>query len=272
MGKINKVILETRGERIKAERERLDFTQEAFADLVDLSKQQLSNYELNKRQPDYDTLVKIAQSLNVSTDYILGNTESKNTENTEISRKLGLSDKSIEKLSTITRKTSFDLNVPNGDITNNEYNSVIINKLIEDDNFEILIHFIKQYINSFKIEELKKEIMLNKILYEDNTTGEKITNRDVLISAIEAGVYNENYQESSTDIYAYKINFLFNKIIESIVEQVEPTFAQKWTLNEDKTEIVPTNESDVWEKYKKIREKGSVKDNGSTRNNKKQKI
>lgn len=253
MEKINKSILETVGERIKAERKKLKLTQEGLADLMNMTKQQISNYELNKRQPDYKTLVDIAKRLNVSTDYLLGNTESKNIENTETSRELGLSDKAIEKLKKITIKSSFDsYDIPD-EITNNKYNSIIINKIIEDENFEILIYFIKKYISSFKIEELKKEIILNKVLYVDDSTGKEVTNGDILMDCVESGIYNENYQESSTDMYSYKINLLFNKIIESIVKQVEPTFSKKWTLNDDKTKIVYTKDSE-WKKYKKIRE------------------
>lgn len=238
MKKINNELLQNYGERIRVERIKLGMTQEEFANKLHLSKQQINNYELTRRQPDYKTLLEICKFLNVSTDYILGNTESKKVENTEISCKLGLSDMSIEKLCTYAEKTSWNKDIFNGAITSYQYYSIIINKIIENENFGKLIFFIRKYINSFKIEALKREIKQNEVLYKDDITGEEITNKKIMDDAIEQGIYDTDYEESSTDICAYKINVLFNKIIEKIINQLEPSFSEHWELNEDKTEII----------------------------------
>lgn len=42
-----------------------------LAKTLNLSRGQISNYELGSRQPDYETLTKIADFFNVSTDYLL---------------------------------------------------------------------------------------------------------------------------------------------------------------------------------------------------------
>ncbi|MGB9661917.1 MAG: helix-turn-helix domain-containing protein [Moorellaceae bacterium] len=49
-------------------------SQYQLANLLGFSRGQISNYEQGTREPDYDTLKKIADFFNVSTDYLLGRT------------------------------------------------------------------------------------------------------------------------------------------------------------------------------------------------------
>lgn len=53
-------------------REKRGLTLEQVADAVGLRNQYVSNYELGKRKPDYDTLCRLADFFGVSVDYILG--------------------------------------------------------------------------------------------------------------------------------------------------------------------------------------------------------
>lgn len=46
-------------------------TQEELADKIGKTKGSVGMYETDKRKPDYDTLIKIADTFNVSTDYLL---------------------------------------------------------------------------------------------------------------------------------------------------------------------------------------------------------
>ena len=46
-----------------------------LANVLNLSRGQISNYELGSRQPDYETLTIIADFFDVSTDYLLGRTD-----------------------------------------------------------------------------------------------------------------------------------------------------------------------------------------------------
>ncbi len=50
-------------------------TQEELSIKLDISRASLSHYEKNRREPDYDTLVKIANYFKVSIDYLLGRTQ-----------------------------------------------------------------------------------------------------------------------------------------------------------------------------------------------------
>lgn len=53
-------------------RKSLKLTQEEVARMLDLQKQTYQNYELSKRQPDINTLIKLADFYNTSIDYIVG--------------------------------------------------------------------------------------------------------------------------------------------------------------------------------------------------------
>lgn len=66
------------GDRIAEARERKGLTQEKLAQRIEVSRAALSHYEKSRRQPDIDTLVKIAAELGVSVDYLLGLTNDPN--------------------------------------------------------------------------------------------------------------------------------------------------------------------------------------------------
>ena len=61
--------------RLKRLRTEKDVSQEELGNILNLSKSTISLYESGKREPDYNTLNKIAQYFNVSTDYLLGNSD-----------------------------------------------------------------------------------------------------------------------------------------------------------------------------------------------------
>ena len=48
-------------------------TQEEVANALGIPRGTYAHYELNKRQPDADMIVKLADFFGVSTDYLLGN-------------------------------------------------------------------------------------------------------------------------------------------------------------------------------------------------------
>ena len=47
-------------------------TQQEMADYLGISRQAYSNYETGKREPDYETLLKLGEYLDCSIDYLLG--------------------------------------------------------------------------------------------------------------------------------------------------------------------------------------------------------
>ncbi|QCH27958.1 helix-turn-helix domain-containing protein [Clostridium tyrobutyricum] len=67
------------GQRIKHLREELDLTQEELGKILNVSKPTISRYEADTNEPNTETLKTIAKYFNVSTDYLLENTNIKNT-------------------------------------------------------------------------------------------------------------------------------------------------------------------------------------------------
>ncbi|RGC51918.1 XRE family transcriptional regulator [Agathobaculum butyriciproducens] len=62
-------------DRIKELRKAHGYKQIEFCKMLGISQATLSGYETGKYQPDNTMLVKIATLFNVSTDYLLGNTD-----------------------------------------------------------------------------------------------------------------------------------------------------------------------------------------------------
>ncbi len=58
--------------RIRYLREELNFTQENLANKIGISRQVLSNYENEINQPSPEILIKLADNLQCSIDYLLG--------------------------------------------------------------------------------------------------------------------------------------------------------------------------------------------------------
>lgn len=50
-------------------------TQKEIAEHIGVSRQAYANYESGNREPDFKTLLKLAEYLDVSTDYLLGETD-----------------------------------------------------------------------------------------------------------------------------------------------------------------------------------------------------
>jgi lexA repressor len=66
--------------RLKFLREKKGYTQEELSKKLGLTRQSISNYEKNKRTPDFETLEVIADFFNVDLDYLYGRTNIQNKE------------------------------------------------------------------------------------------------------------------------------------------------------------------------------------------------
>lgn len=65
-------VMKTFGLRVRAARHDRGLSQERLARLVDTSKNSVQNWERNSSLPRCETVVAIAQALEVSADYLLG--------------------------------------------------------------------------------------------------------------------------------------------------------------------------------------------------------
>lgn len=65
----------TFNERIKMLREDKGFTQQHLSEVLNVSSSAVSHYENGIREPTIETLIRMADVLNVSVDYLVGNTD-----------------------------------------------------------------------------------------------------------------------------------------------------------------------------------------------------
>lgn len=68
---------------LKTERIKKGLSQMALAKILGISQQTIGSWETGRTSPDLETLVKIAKFFNVSTDYLLGISDSFDKKNTE---------------------------------------------------------------------------------------------------------------------------------------------------------------------------------------------
>ena len=68
------------GNKIKFLREKLEISQEQLANKINVSPSTIAMYETNKRQPNYETLSKLAYIFNCTTDYLLGLSETRTSD------------------------------------------------------------------------------------------------------------------------------------------------------------------------------------------------
>lgn len=65
-----------RGDRLRRLREREDLSQTQLAEMVDIGEAQILRYEKEIIIPRSDVVIKLARFFNVSTDYLLGHSDS----------------------------------------------------------------------------------------------------------------------------------------------------------------------------------------------------
>lgn len=65
-------------ENLRLLRREKDITMKKLGKNLGLAESTISLYETGKRQPDFETLSKIAEYFNVSVDYLLGNSDIRN--------------------------------------------------------------------------------------------------------------------------------------------------------------------------------------------------
>lgn len=61
--------------RLKALRESLNMSQKELATALSVTQGTVGNWESGSREPSFDTLVKLSDYFNCSTDYLLGRTD-----------------------------------------------------------------------------------------------------------------------------------------------------------------------------------------------------
>jgi transcriptional regulator with XRE-family HTH domain len=75
---MTRIDMENMFERIKTQRIKLGILQQDLADRLGVSKQTVSHWETGQRNPEADTIKKLADIFNVSSDYLLCRSETIN--------------------------------------------------------------------------------------------------------------------------------------------------------------------------------------------------
>ena len=86
--------------RIKMLREEFNFTQQDLANKLECSKSVIGLYESETRKPSMEVLLKLSEIFDCSIDYILGKSDIRNPENTDLDKlQIGLSTKDYSNIS-----------------------------------------------------------------------------------------------------------------------------------------------------------------------------
>ena len=105
------------------------YTQIELAEKIGVTKGAIGMYETDKRQPNYDVLIKLADLFNVTTDYLLSHNNSYNDSNTMIE-----SDPTVNKL-------------------------LATFSLLDEDNKDILLGKSKELLKQQRLEEKRNTLL-----------------------------------------------------------------------------------------------------------------
>ena len=128
-------------QRLKKLRTEKQISQAELATVLNISNRTISMYEQGNSEPTIETLSKMADYFNVTTDYLIGRSDGRTLENQEIHKSLGLTDESISTLSIFKQ-------LENNEYTKNQLRN--INVLLSDLNTLVSI---SDYLNTASIKD-----------------------------------------------------------------------------------------------------------------------
>ena len=215
-------------------------TQDDLADKIGKTRQTVSQYVNGISEPGYDTLVKIADHFDVSTDFLLGRTRDKSRAPSAIDQ-LGISESVSKWLQSIAMEPTNDSN-----FTSNA------NHILENTTFQGLVRGLRVYEEALKAKKIYY-YLLQKTRSDDYDQRrklqwseiEKIVNSNVcskticscligefyvadphLVSKIDnitATILHDGIVSDFSEIYASQISREFTQFLCSLEEEVEYT-------------------------------------------------
>ena len=219
-----------------------------LAKKLDISKSVIFGYYNGYNEPNLERLKLFKEKLNMSYEYLLGESDNKEINNYLIGKDLGLTDKTIERLKKYVNRSGFvESDIFYNQEGNTEHYIDIINKIIENKYTEILMYWVRQYINIPIIENLEKEIKINelekKISEQTDEDDIYILNQeldDLLNNTYEKDFFDENgykYSELTSNKLSearFRISEVFMKIIDDIFSEMNNLMCDKWRIVETK--------------------------------------
>ena len=128
--------------RIAMLRKEMGMNQMELAKYLKLSQQTISKYENGKADPDKETLIRLSELFNVSTDYIIGNSDKR--DHSELTKR---DEKNIAKT----------LDVLKDQIDNNESGELNYNGIeVTDDDAELLMDALDMALRRIKKKNKEK--------------------------------------------------------------------------------------------------------------------
>lgn len=153
-------------EQLKEARTNAGFSQDDLADAIGVNRATISFYEKGKRKPDIEMFIKIADTLNVSCDYLLGYSNSPVRKHHETKEITGLSDKAIaelERLGIAVNTDTKEIDCLNQICKQDHYT---LNYLLENN---LKYHFFNDLGNFLFFKERNKELIeLNQPITNDD--------------------------------------------------------------------------------------------------------
>lgn len=232
------------------------FSQAEISRRTGISASTLGEYITNNKLPRIDKLKMLKEGLDCSYGFLMGETLAMKPENTNISKELGLSDKSIETLKKYNNRTGrFEKDIFFGDVDNTDSYTNILNQILENDKIEALLYWIRELINAPAITKYEKEKNLLD-LYEASAKETDEIEKELLEKEIysletneEKAYHNElhNYNHGYVvgkreDIAEYKISQIFNDMIQDIFHALAEEQYNRWKVVKTRTgknKVVP---------------------------------
>lgn len=137
-----------------------DETQQMAANKIGVSRQNIGKWLTGSTTPDIDTLCRIADAYNVSTDYLLGRTPNKTINPTlqAVCEYTGLTQEAVYNISALNK-----LHRRTKNTTNPVTVSENINLFIGSDNFEFIFFAIHSYLLTY----FEKTKAINSVIQKD---------------------------------------------------------------------------------------------------------
>ena len=159
-------------DRLKECRESLGLSQVDFAEKIGLTKDLYNKYERGNARPSFETLLKIATSLNVSIDYLLGLTDYKNIDDQLLVKKSNV-DKKFDKLTSSSQNQILQIFHGLTDCMS-DYETIYAEKHVDMDPGygKYLLNTISQFIKSYQDAAiyLKKHFKLHDVIHKYEET------------------------------------------------------------------------------------------------------
>lgn len=206
----NYIITNVFPKRLKELRENSNLTQSDLVKKIDLSTtQSLSNYEKGRRKPDLETIILMARTFNVSTDYLLGNSDvsTPDPDIRMICEYLGLDEHTVYALRQIVediREDDYDTDC------DKSVKMQIINRLLSDNSF---------LLNS--VDNIRQEIAIKDSSIVNKCLPGKYSTYDLeeIFDSRESVAIDKQLKRQSR-IGRFESTEEYNRLIESISKDI----------------------------------------------------